>query len=648
MLLYNPYFEICAFVFLLMVTVIFFIKENLFTLQSTFYGAFLIVVLICLALDVTTAYTISYSGSVSLSLNIILNTLFFAANSTAALMYALYAMILTDRMVSIRRRNKGAFLYLLFLPYLAAVFFYFFNIKAGLLFYFDDMLRYTHGRYYRIYFSVCLLYFLIGIFVLLRNRKRLPSEQFITLLIYTFLTLGAIIMQYYMSYHLVAGAFAAFGLICMYFTFQNPDTYIDSMTMILGRSGFLVAAGQAIRWHKKPICIITVDINNFKSVNNNFGILSGDELIHRVVEYLQSVAPSKRRLFRIGGDQFAIISNEAEADRTVDLIRRRFKYSWTVFDNKIHISASLSRIPISSYISNEETLMQLVENTLVLAKEAGRGSYIVVDDKVLSAIKRKAKIENRLRDFEKNNCLSINFQPIYSVAKGRITSAEVLLRMYDDELGLVPPDEFIRIAEHSGMILQVGHFVLLETCRFITENRLWEYGIDIIDLNLSPAECMQENCARNIKDIISNYPFKKNILNFEITETVASTSADRVNEIMETLSELGVSFSLDDYSQGYSNSDTIIRFPFKAVKLDKTLLWSAFENEKANIVYRNIVQMLKEMEMRIIAEGAESPHQADFLSALGVDFIQGYYYGKPLSKEAFLSALIQSQIRTQS
>ena len=136
---------------------------------------------------------------------------------------------------------------------------------------------------------------------------------------------------------------------------------------------------------------------------------------------------------------------------------------------------------------------------------------------------------------------------------------------------------------------------------------------------------------------------KKNILNFEITETVATTSADRVNELMKTLSALGVSFSLDDYSQGYANSDTIINFPFKAVKLDKTLLWSAFENEKANIVYRNTVRMLKEMRMRIIAEGAETSQHAEYLSALGVDFIQGYYYGKPLSKEDFLAALTQKR-----
>ncbi len=626
-----------------MVTIVFFVKENLYSIQSTLFGIYLIVILFSLALDIATAYTISYSRLVPVPVNIILNTLFFAVNSTAALMFMLYTLILSDRIVFVRTRYKGAILYLLFLPYLAQLFFYGYNFKAGFLFYFDDMLRYTHGPYYQFYFIGCLFYFLVGIAVMFRNRKRMQMAQFLTLSLYIALTLGAMIMQYYRSYHLVAGAFAALGLVCMYFTFQNPDTYIDSMSNILGRSGFLVAAGQAIRWHKKPTCVITVDINDFKAVNNNFGILSGDELIHRVVEYLQSVSPSKRRLFRIGGDQFALIISDAEADKAVDLIRRRFKYSWTVFENKIHISASISRVPISSYILNEETLMQLVENTLVLAKEAGRGSYIVVDDEVLSAIQRKAKIENRLREFEKNNCLKVNFQPIYSVAKSRITSAEVLLRMHDDELGLIPPEEFIRIAEHSGMILQVGRFVLLETCRYISENRLWDYGIDIIDLNLSPAECMQESCSRNIKDTISNYPFKKNILNFEITETVATTSADRVNEIMETLSELGVSFSLDDYSQGYSNSETIIRFPFKAVKLDKTLLWSAFENEKANIVYRNTVRMLKEMNMRIIAEGAETREHADFLSKLGVDFIQGYYYGKPLSKHDFLMALTQKK-----
>ena len=644
MLLFNPYIEICAFVFLLTLTIIFFIKENLHTIQSTFYGVFLILALLILVFDVATAYTISYSALVPRAVNMTLNTIFYFFNIAAPVMYMLFMMVLTDSLQSFRKPLKRIWLAILLLPYAASLALLAVNAKTACVFGFDDVSGYFHGSLYPALLAVAIFYLVVGTLVVFIRRKRVSATQRRVIFFYILLTIASIVVQYRFPTHLVTGAFTALGLVCIYFTFQNPDTYIDTMTGILGRSGFLVAISQSIKWRRKQNCVVIIDINDFKVINNNFGILAGDELIHRVVDYLRSIAPDKRRLFRIGGDHFALLLCHTEADGAIDMIRRRFKYSWAIFENRINVSVSIAKVPILSGVKSGEAMMQLVENSLVLSKEAGGSSYLEVDDSVLRAIRRRAKIENRLRNFAKNGCLRINFQPIFSLSKGRVTSAEVLLRMNDAELGAVSPDEFIRIAERSGMILQVGHFVLSEACRFISENHLWNYGIDFIDLNLSPAECMQENYAHSIKDTISDYPIQKNILNFEITETVAAASADKIQDIISALSRLGVSFSLDDYTQGYSNSNTIINFPFKYVKLDKTLLWSAFENEKANIVYRSTVRMLKEMGMKIIAEGAETAQHAEYLKSLGVDFIQGYYYGRPLSKEDFLSTLTPQNV----
>jgi EAL domain-containing protein (putative c-di-GMP-specific phosphodiesterase class I) len=192
------------------------------------------------------------------------------------------------------------------------------------------------------------------------------------------------------------------------------------------------------------------------------------------------------------------------------------------------------------------------------------------------------------------------------------------------------------------MTSRIGRYVLNETCRFIFENKLISHGIDTVALNLSAAECMQQNYVEYAKKTISSYPFEKSILALEITETIAASARTHISDIMTALKPLGIKFSLDDYSQGYSNINALISLPFNIVKLDKEFLWKALESYKADILYRHTVRMFQEMGLRIIAEGAETEEQVKFLASLGVDYIQGYYYGKPLSKEEFLEEVLEA------
>ena len=636
-MLFVPYIEIGAFVFLLMVTVVFFIKENLYTIQGIFYAIFLSLMLLTLALDIAIAYTTSYVQLLPLWANKLLNSASLFMYAVLSIIFLLYTLILSDNLHLIRCGKNRLILFLLMLPAVAFSSLLFF--KTELVFYFDDGLRYTQGPLFGLLFVCAALYILLGAVIIIKNKKKLTPVQFYTVLLFIILLAASLVLQYHLPSLLITGAVIALGLTCMFFTYQNPDAYVDELTKLLGRSGFLVIVGQIIRWQKKPKSIVIIDINSFKTINNLFGIAVGDGLLLSIVNYLRRVAPNKRRIFRIGGDQFALIADSADTTELVEQIRRRFKYSWNVSDNRLHLSVSMARIATDQCEFTSEDLMRLIQNTLFLMKESGRGGYIEVNNEIINSIKRRTAIENSLRSFEQNGCLELSFQPIYSVQKKRITSAEVLLRMEHEELGPIPADEFIRIAEMSGLIARISRFVLVDTCRFISENRLWKYGLDMIDLNLSPAECLQEDYANKLKYIISSYPFDKHILSFEITETAAATSTGQILEIMETLSAIGVSFALDDYSQGYANPDTLIRFPFNAVKLDKDLLWSTFRSEKAKIVYRNTVKMIKELGMRIIAEGAETAEHIEMLHELEVDFIQGFYYGRPLDKSGFLDVI---------
>lgn len=639
-LVFNPYIEICAFAFLLMVTVYYLIKENLFTSQSILYSTMLILTLLTLALDIATAYTITYSSVLPIALNILLNNLLFFFELASAVVFFMFTIALTDGLQRVRRTP---FMYqILAIPLLISIVLIILNFNSGMLFYFDSNMVYHRGPSF-IYFCIfSMFYVLCGLIYSVGCRKNITLFQLLTIIIFTALFFLSFIFQYYYPRYLITGACLSLGLISMYFTFENPDTYIDGMTKIFGRSAFFVVIGQSAKWRKEPYKIITIDLSGFKAINNYFGIQVGDGILISVVEFLQSICPEKRSLFRIGGDQFALIVSEKKADECISQIRKRFRFSWQSMDNKLQLMASIALISIPMYTYNKEFMMKIIENAIVMAKEKGRSSFINIGGEEIAAIKRRLKIESCLHDFDKNQCIMICFQPIYNVKKKRITSAETLLRMYDKELGLVLPDEFIHIAEALGMTSRIGRYVLNETCKFIFENKLISHGIETVALNISAAECMQQNYTEYAKKIIQSYPFEKSILAIEVTETIAANARAHIADIMTALKPLGISFSLDDYSQGYSNINALTSLPFNTVKLDKEFLWLALESYKADVLFRHTVKMFQDMGLKLIAEGAETEEHVKFLTSLGIDFIQGYYYGKPLSKEEFLEEVLEA------
>lgn len=640
---YIPYIEMGAFTFLLLVTLVFFIKEKLYTMQSTCYGVLLCLMLTTLGVEIAVLLAFADPNFLPVWANRLLNSLLLLLYASIAIYFVLYALVLSDSLHVIRfSRNKLSFL-LLILPF--AAYCGVLLLKPELIYYFDKNLRFRSGTLFGLLHVCGAFYMLCGIIVTIKYRAKLPRAQFYTALLFAVLVSASCVAQYFLKSVLIIGTVISLGLTCMFFTYQNPDNYVDELTKLLGRSGFLIIVGQLIKWRKKSKNIIIIDVNSFKTVNSLFGIIVGDGLILNIVNFLRQIAPNRQRVFRIGGDQFALIANTNEAAELIEQIRRRFKYSWNANDNRLHVSVSIAKIAVDQFKLTSEDLMGLIQNTIYLMKDSGRGGYIEVDDMIIDSITRRTAIENSLRNFEENGCLELIFQPIYSVKKKRITSAEVLLRMELEGFGQIPPEEFIKIAELSGMIARISRFVLIDTCRFISENGLWDYGLDMIDLNLSPAECLQDDLASQLKDILSGYPFDKSILSFEITETAAVTSNGQIPKIMETLSAMGVSFALDDYGQGYSNSDTLICFPFTTVKLGMDLLWSAFASEKASIIYRSTVEMLKELGMRIVSEGAETQEHVSMLHELGVDDIQGYYYGEPLDKTGYLTLLAEEKRR---
>ena len=222
---------------------------------------------------------------------------------------------------------------------------------------------------------------------------------------------------------------------------------------------------------------------------------------------------------------------------------------------------------------------------------------------------------------------------------------EALVRLIDENLGFVPPDEFIPIAEKNGDILVIGEIVLEKVCAFIEEYHPEDYGIKSIHVNLSVVQCMQENIGIRLLNIIDKYKIPHGLIDFEITESTADNSSENLDKIMDEFNKKGIDFSLDDYGTGYSNQSNLMRYPYSIVKIDKSLVWACDSNPKAFISLKHTIAMIKDLDMKVLAEGVETQHHIDLLEQIGCEFLQGYFYSRPLPISELMDVIQETKIK---
>lgn len=221
--------------------------------------------------------------------------------------------------------------------------------------------------------------------------------------------------------------------------------------------------------------------------------------------------------------------------------------------------------------------------------------------------------------------------------------SEALIRMKDPELGYVSPEEFIPLAESNGMIIEIGEIAFRKVCEFMKSGQAQALGVKYIEVNLSLLQCVQEQLSDRLMEIMAEYGIPPEEINFEITETAGLANYDALLKNMNCLISKGVTFSMDDYGTGFSTANYLITLPMDIVKIDKSILWPAMENEEAFVILKHTVEMLKSLKKRIVVEGVETREMAKLLIDMGCDYLQGYYYQKPIPADKYLEFLKENQ-----
>jgi EAL domain-containing protein (putative c-di-GMP-specific phosphodiesterase class I) len=279
----------------------------------------------------------------------------------------------------------------------------------------------------------------------------------------------------------------------------------------------------------------------------------------------------------------------------------------------------------------------------------------VLDEDIINRKHRYTTIENMLRDAIADDGFEMVYQPIYHAKNKQFLSSEALVRLKDTTtVGFVSPEEFIPIAESKGLIMELGEIVFAKVCAFAREQKLQQIGIEYIEVNLSGIQCVHPDLPSQLQEIMKKYAITPGFINLEITETAFVESGEMLQENMLQLRRMGCSFSMDDFGTGYSNLSRMAEVVYDLVKLDKSLIWPCFnedesdENNKANAILENVIKLLLQLNVKIVAEGVETKEMATYLNDHGVTHLQGYYYSKPISEAAYYNFIIAANVNPEA
>jgi len=326
--------------------------------------------------------------------------------------------------------------------------------------------------------------------------------------------------------------------------------------------------------------------------------------------------------------------NLVAIEKTAEAMIPKLRDLFVVDGIRLKLNFAICGVVIPNEISSDKQLVKLSEtydSAVPLNKYVRYSEMAPEKDFVV-----KNNLDRIIADAIKNQKFEMYYQPIYSTKDEKFVSAEALIRLKDEQLGFISPALFIPAAEKSGSILQIGEFVIKDVCRFIKEGDLANTGIKFVEVNLSVVQCMQSNMADKIKDILGEYNIDPDRINFEITETASDYLADAVLRTMRDITTNGNGFSLDDYGSGYSNLSRVMSFPYRIIKLDKSLVDGLVDNRSYDIM-RQTISLLKSLGAEIVVEGVEDEEKAMWFSDMGCEYIQGYYYAKPMPEHEFMA-----------
>ena len=633
-MMYNADFLIAAVVILLLVLRNFLDQKRAEDLNSRIFLFFAVIGILDVIAELVSNYYIT-SGDGDFGLAAVVTTTIFYLFQ-ALLPYALLCYIMTlhdNKLISVKKMLLAGLATILLASIVLT------NPFTEKLFYFDVSAGYVEGPWYRLMYYSALFHLAVILILVISWRKEFGSQKTKVILDILILCGCGVVIQLLHYPLLMTGFGMSLGILALFLTINNPNANRDSLTGVYNhlyltrRSDELIAAGKSFH-------IITIYLYQLKHINKVAGVEGGDYILQLTAKKLEELCGS--RVFRITGKRFLVLTMSLqEYEYYITQIKKMFETDMQLDadSSKPATPVILSGIVHGQKLGTSGLILEYAEYLESLSMQNGMIEVIQDDQQTMDGFLYNKKVEQYLHTAIAQDLFEVYYQPVYSTEKNDFVTLEALSRLHHPELGWIAPDVFIQIAEKNHMIEQITDLQFKRVCMFINEHRDLMKKLFNIKVNLSSLDLMRSDCSSHFIRMMDDMDIHHDWIQFEITETVATEYNAGLGMVIDGFMAAGVRLCLDDFGSGYANLNTVMRLPFSAIKIDRTLLFDICNDKKRAMFYQSIVETFHRMGYSIVSEGVETEEEMSLLSSWGVDMIQGYYFSRPLPVDELLKLL---------
>ena len=622
--------QLVALCVVLVVTIEFFQYRRVKLLSTKLFEGFLGLSIFCMVCDIACIYTLSHPQYFSILTNRIIHQFYFASLSVMAFYIFIY-VDLRGRKV----KNYSSFEFgLRAVPLVASIL----GILFGDINYSVSVKgSYSYGTLVSIVYIMSAVYCVMSIAALayaVKTKRLVVKYDFI----FCFAAwLFIAIYQYLVPTASLVSLAIALIVMFMYISFENSKENEDKdIHSLLSRNAFEMVISELFG-ENKNFYVICFSMQNTTSLRSTYSLSTCLDCIEKSVKSIPDF--NNRNIFRISEFSFGFIlfSKEELTDWSA-----RYKVSdkaLLIEDSSIQPSYFVSAVECPTSADSAETLFSFMSFCQSHYEAQNDHSVLIVDKEIADKRNYILSVERLIQRAVDEDGFYVVYQPIINTKTNRCESAEALVRLKDSKsFGFISPEVFIPVAERRGLISKIGDQVFSKVCQFIKDNNVEKLGLKYIEVNLSGIQIADPSIPFRLHQTVKSYGLDPKMINLEVTETALVRSGKIALDNMEKLKSFGYKFSMDDFGTGYSNLSQVAAVKYDLVKMDKSLIWPAFEpnNEQARTIMLACIKMFHTMGISIVAEGVETAEQAEVLATNGVEFLQGYHYSKPVKEDKFL------------
>ena len=490
---------------------------------------------------------------------------------------------------------------------------------------------YQTGPLYFLLYGCCVAYILFSELAVIRHRKELTTHEIISITAMQIILLVGIVVRALVPNWLVMNTFSLMAIIVIFLSFLNPDLYMSERGYVYNLPAFQALVSECVR-RRHPCRILAFALQKYNEHREIFGGAQMDEALVAINRYLADSFPQMSPFYLRNGFYALVGQNLPDLDALRDSISRRFSLPWSTSSGELRMTVAF--VEADTEILNCPA-DRLVNGLFLSLDELGRDSDADSSRSLTDSIEqitKRLEIRRCLEYALNHDELEVFLQPIMDTATGKRIAAEALVRLRDEQGKIIRPDLFITLAEREGYIARLGEQVLVKVCRFIRDNDMDALGVQWINVNLSPLQFMSQDIPARFAEILRDHGVSTNQIHLEITEQ-SMIDFSLMREQIMGLHDSGFEFALDDYGSGYSNLTRVRQYPFTNIKIDMEVIRNYYRDRDP--LLPALIQAFKMMKFSITAEGIESADMAEAMKEIGCDYLQGFYFSRPVPMPEF-------------